>query len=520
MPAFAPLARRLRRFARQQHGAVAPFAILVLGGALMATAYVIDQSRALENTAQLKRATDAAAMAVGNQRLLDDSLSPQQMQQLATSMVQANLGTDLALRDQVTSRDIEVRLQREDTGVSRISVSAAYSAASELLQAPTQRMEVSSTVEVVNRPVEVAIVVPNTGSEEARDIAALRRLIREFSERVLGSRPDGQTWISLVPYSQSVNVYSADDTGRIRRWAAPGALTPVELRSLFRTGYSGLADQRIPDRRANLLCMYRGLALGQNYFWDQPPSGQFKVYYRHDLPENGSPGAPAISWTGPNPDFGQASGVNDTRWMVADKGCPSAALLPLTRDMTRIERRIQEFSTRFNTNYAIAMGWAAVSLSPQMRGTAGWGDARLPLDFNEDGEGDNVKIIVMLANTIGDWMDTDSYNAEVGQVIDGENGTVSANDVAGKRFLSLCSSFRARGLKFHFLGVRPGDPNEFGRVLFDRVAGPGLRLCASGDGSMTFANAINFGDGEAQLRNLLLEIANKIKHERYVRLVD
>lgn len=519
MPPFPRLLSCLQRFTRQQQGAVAPFAILVLGGALMATAYVIDQSRALENTAQLKRATDAAAMAVGNQRLLDDSLSEQQMHQLAADMVQANLGTDLTLREQVGGDSVQVSQQRDGEGVLRITVSARYGAESQLLQAPVQNMQVSSTVEVVNRPVEVAIIVPNTLSEQARDLAALRRLVLEFSKLVLGSRPDGQTWISLVPYSQAVNVYDSEDSGRIRRWAAPGALTPVELRSLFRTGYSGLADQRIPDRRANLLCMYRGLGVGQNYFWDQAPSGQFKIYYRHDLPENGSPGAPAISWTGPNPDFGQATGVNDVRWMVADKGCPAAALLPLTRDMTRIERRVEQFSTRFNTNYAIAMGWGAASLSPQMRGTAGWGDNRLPLDFNASGEGDNAKIIVMLANTTGNWFDTDSYNAEVGQAIDGENSTVSSNDVAGRRFINLCNSFRARGLKFHFLGVRPGDPNDFGRRLFDRVAGPGLRVCAQG-GSMTFANAENFGDGEAQLTSLLREIANKIRHERYVRLID
>lgn len=288
MPALPRLAHCLRRFARQQQGAVAPFAILVLGGALMTTAYVIDQSRALENTAQLKRATDAAAMAVGNQRLLDDSLSQQQMQQLAASMVRANLGTDLALRDSVAADAIRVSQQRDGEGITRLSVSAAYDAESALLDASTQRMQVSSTVEVVNRPVEVALIVPNTLSEQARDLAALRRLVREFSEQVLGSRPDGRTWISLVPYSQSVNVYSAEDSGRLRRWASPAALTPVELRSLFRTGYSGLADGRMPDRRANLLCMYRGLAQGQNYFWDQAPSGQFKIYYRHDLPENGN----------------------------------------------------------------------------------------------------------------------------------------------------------------------------------------------------------------------------------------
>ena len=50
--------------------------------------------------------------------------------------------------------------------------------------------------------------------------------------------------------------------------------------------------------------------------------------------------------------------MNDTRWMVADRGCPHAALLPLTNDLGKIGDRLDQMSTRFNTNHAIAMGWA------------------------------------------------------------------------------------------------------------------------------------------------------------------
>jgi Flp pilus assembly protein TadG len=521
MLATLPLRHRLRQFVRQQHGAVAPVAILLIGGTLLATAFVIERSRAIENNAQLKRATDAAAMAVGNQRLLDDRMTEAQMQALAAGFVRANLGTDRELIDQVDDSTVTVRQQRGEEGKLTITVSASFFANAPMLGAKSQELPVSSTAEVVNRPVEVAFVVPNTLSENDRDIAALRRMTMDFAKQVLGTRPDAKTWISLVPYSQAVNVYDAEDSERIHRWATLTALNPVELRSLFRTGYNGLADRRMPDRRANLLCMYRGLRLGQNYFWDQAPTGQFKVYYRHDLPENGSPGASPISWVGPNPMFGQASGVNDTRWLVADRGCPAAAVLPLTRDLERIERRTEQYATRFNVNYAIAMGWAGMALSPRMRGTAGWGNTELPLDFNADDQGDNTKIIVMLANTTGDWFDTDGYNAEVGEAIDGDGqtGTDGSKDVATQRFVELCRSFRARGLKFHFLGVRPGDPNDFGRKLFDRVAGPGLQVCAA-NGSMTFANATNFADGEAQIRDLLTAIAQRIKHERFVRLID
>lgn len=510
----------LRRFATQQQGAIAPFAILVLGGALLVIAYVIDQGRALENSAQLKRATDAAAMAVGNQRLLDDRMSEAQMQSMASRYVMANLGMDRELREQIGQASVSVSTARSEAGRLSIRVQADFDAQSELFQANTTRIQVASTVEVVNRPVEIALMLPNTNSESAADIAALRRLTRDFARDVIGTRPDARTWVALVPYSQSVNVYDPEDSNRILRWSTPAALRPVELRSLF-TRYAGLNDRRIPDRRANLLCMYRGLGTGQNYYWDQAPSGQFKIHYRHDLVENGSPRAPAISWVGPNPDFGEANGVNDTRWMVADRGCPHAPLLPLTRDLNKIEQRLPMFETRFNVNYAIAMGWAGMALSPQMRGTAGWGDAELPMDFNADNQGDNVKIVVMLANTVGDWFDTDSYNAEVGQAIDGDTEPgEGGKNAARQRFINLCNSFRARGLKLHFLGVRPGDPNEFGRRLFDQVAGPGLLICTQGRDNMLFANATNFRDGEAQIRNLLKEISDKIKHERYVRLID
>ncbi|MFK0093491.1 TadE/TadG family type IV pilus assembly protein [Pseudomonas sp. NPDC090592] len=515
------LRHRLRQFARQQHGAVAPFAILLIGGALLTTAFVIEQSRALENTAQLKRATDAAAMAVGNQRLLDDRLTDAQMQSLAAQFVRANLGTDRELIDQVDAGAVSVQQQRGQDGKLDITVAASFLAQARMLGAKSQQLRVSSTAEVVNRPVEIAFVVPNTDTEGTADLGALRRMTKNFATQVIGTRPDAKTWISLVPYSQIVNVYDANDSNRLRRWATPEALTPIELRSLFRTGYSGLADQRMPDRRAKLLCLYRGLGQGQNYFWDQTPSGQFKIYYRHDLAENGSPGASPISWVGPNPDFGQPTGANDTRWLVADKGCPAAPVLPLTRDINAIESRAEQYATRFNVNYAIAMGWAAMTLSPRMRGSNGWGNNELPLDFNADGQGDNTKIIVMLGNTKGDWFDTDARNAEVGKPIDGDGatGTSGAVRLAAERFVLLCQSFRARGLKFHFIGVRPGDPDDFGRGLFGRVAVPGLQLCAA-NGSLTFANAENFADGEAQIQALLDKIAQRIKHERFVRLID
>ena len=511
--------RRSQAIIARQHGSVAPFLALGLAGALMATAFALDSSFLIDNAAQLKRATDAAALAVGNEYVLDNRTSQQELQQLAFSYVHNNLGMDSELAKAITDDAITLTQTESDNEHVRFQVAIDYQPTSTLLNTGAEPVLVQSTAEVFSHPVEIALMLPNTLSEESADISALRRMGKKFAEELL--QDSNQLWLSIVPYSQSVNIFDANDAGRIQRWARPGALTPIELTSLFRTGkISNLADMRFPDRRANLLCMYRGLAARQNFDWDEPPAGQFKIYYRHDLPENGSPGAPPVSWVGPNPDFGQANGTNDTRWIVADKGCPNAALLPLTNNQNEIDERLDEMSTRFNVNYAIAMSWAAAALSPQMRGATGWGDTRLPLDFDEDNSGKNTKIIIMLANTTGNWFDTDAYNFDADESSDGETGTDGSRQFAQQRFIDLCNSFRQRNLKFHFIGVRPGDPADFGRQLFDQIAGPGLEVCAEDGGSMQFADATNFAEGRPQIESLLDNIIKDIARTNYVRLVE
>ena len=75
----------------RQRGSVAPFMVLALGGALLATAYSIETSRMSNGAAQLKRATDAAALAVTMAYASDQNTD---VQALAERYVQANLGLD------------------------------------------------------------------------------------------------------------------------------------------------------------------------------------------------------------------------------------------------------------------------------------------------------------------------------------------------------------------------------------------------------------------------------------------
>ncbi|QLF95091.1 pilus assembly protein [Pseudomonas sp. ABC1] len=526
---------------RKQDGGIAPFMVLALGGALLATAYSIETSRMTNSAAQVKRATDAAAMAVGKERLGKGGQPLESLQILASRYVLNNLGMDSELGRQLDSDDIVLTEERSEQARIRYRVAVNFQADAELLGSAPEKIRVHSTVEVQPSALEVVLTLPNSGAESAGNLAVLRRLGKRFANQLIQDREDA--WLALVPYSQAVNV-SPDYTNpesrtpagpssrhmlRLSSWAIPAALRPVELTSLFRSGYSGLHDRRIPDRRANLLCMYRGLNIGENYRWDQAPTGQFRIYYRHDLPENGSPGATAINWIGPNPMFGQANGTNDTRWMVADKGCPSAPLLPLTNDMDKIEERLDQMSTRFNTNYAIAMGWSAMALSPAFRGSNGWGlPDGLPLDFKEDG-GDSYKAIVMLVNTTDQrWFDSDAYNTYVAQPLSGSNGTDS---LITQRFASLCDSFRRHQLRFYMIAIGQDEiPNNDlgseGTVVngasdFRRIAGPGLARCTETGNEITYLPGFDFVAAEGQIQARLDKILEEIRQQgSYVRLVE
>lgn len=525
------LARRSR-----QRGASAVLLLLLIGAVVAVGAYSMDGTRMTADAAQLKRATDAAAMAVSQATAQDKKTDVQAM---AEKYVRSNLGMDAAQTANLLAVTLEPVAQGDAKGYR---VSATFRAETSILGRSAD-VTVSSAAVALNKSLEVALTLPNTTSENSTNLAVLRRLGKHFAEKLVENRTDA--WLALVPYSQAVNVSpdytnpttrtprgpSATHQQRLRQWATAGALNPVELTSLFRSGKaSSLADARVPDRRANLLCMYRGLNQGENYFWDRAPGGQFGIYYRHDLPANGSPGADPISWVGPNPLFGQATGTNDTRWMVADKGCPSAPLLPLTNDLDKIGERLDQMSTRFNANYAIAMGWSAMALAPAFRGSSGWNlDKGLPKDFEED-DGNSYKAIVMLVNTTGQrWIDTDGYNFYVG---DGSSslGTEILRTQVGPRFISLCDSFRKRKLRVFVIAIGQDEieNNDLGATgpingasEFRRLAGPGLARCAEKDGDITYLTGFDFAALEGRLQSRLDKILEDLRQQgSYVRLIE
>ncbi|MHC8285487.1 hypothetical protein ACYZUD_01320 [Pseudomonas sp. XS1P51] len=519
------------RTLRRQRGSVYPMMLLVMGGMLLAGGFAVDSVALNSDTSQLKRATDAAALALGRSYSPDEDGSGDQ-QTMAQQYVRANLGLNSAVLANLGT--ITVTSGTSSAGNNTFKVSATLTNVPLVLNTGNRDVTISSTSEVRQVSTEVALALPNTTAENSANLAALRRLGKTFAQDLIGD--SSNTWLSLVPYSQSVNVYDPNQTGRIRSWAASGALNPVELTSLFQSGYGSLADRRMPDRIANLLCMYRGLDRGENYFWDEAPGGRFKVYYRADLAANGSPGAEPISWIGPNPAFGEANGANDTRYLVADRGCPHAQLLPLTNNQQDISARLDKMTASFNVNFAIAMGWSAMALAPEFRGSSGWAlEDDLPKEF-DDGTNERIKAIVFLVNSTDmNWFDSDAYNAYVGESIDGSASTPgSASATTGsinqalitQRFTSLCNSFRAHNLKFYLIvtgsdeSTGDSDSSASGST-FRRVAGAGLAACAEQSADLTYLNGADFVASEGAIQARLESIIEELRQQsNFVRLIE
>ncbi|QCR10253.1 pilus assembly protein [Brenneria rubrifaciens] len=526
------------RFLRQERGAGTAFYVLSTMALLVSAAFIVDTSTSTGDATQIKRATDAAALAVGHQVVIsgneNKAYDPEQMRELAFDYVKANLGLNSKLAEKLTFDKVSLSEGRSDNDYPTYTVTASFTTAPALLQLGESEQEVYSTVEVLNRSTEVALILPNTAKEDRSNLAALRRIGNEFAENLIGAREN--IWLALVPHSQAVSVYDAEHTNRVRQWAESGALNPVELTSLFQSGYGSLADRRMPDRRYDLLCMYRGLNRGDNYFWDEAPTGQFRIYYRYDVNVSNAFERYSISWIGPNPNFGQANGVNDTRSLVVDMGCPYAPLLPLTNDLDKIAARLDEMRTGFNVNYAIAIGWAAMALAPNFRGSEGWDlDDDLPKDFDE-GNGERTKAIVMLVNSSDMlWFDSDSYNAYVGKTIDGcSAGTTTANDgctdeqLITERFANLCASFRERNIRFFMVATgndeaenESNDETIASASAFREVADAGLGGCAEKSTDLTYYNGADFVASESKIRNRLSEINDELHQKSgFVRLIE
>lgn len=510
------LTRALRLFLRDDRGAGAVFYVLGTMALLVTAAFIVDATTATGDAAQIKRATDAAALAVGRQAVVsgdeNNDFDDQQMAELAFDYVRANLGLNAQLAEALSRDKVSVREGRSDNDYPTYTVAVSFRTAPELLRTGDVEQTIYSTAEVRNRSLEVALALPVTVREsfQPADLDVLKRVGKNFAANLIGDSDNA--WLALVPYAVGVNVYDNAVPNRISRWMESGAENADGLVDFKGNAASFIDRRKIPDRIDNRLCLYRGMDVGENFRWEQSPANDFRIAFWH-YPNSDDDSIAGISIDARKFQFtpyntysrGQAvsiAGNDESGQLVVSPACPKTPLLPLTNELTDIDDRLDALrQQRVNTLSKIdfALGWSAMALSPAFRGETGWNlpDDSLPKDFDE-GRNERVKAIVMLIHS-GSYQNT--YGNETRSFV-----------------ARLCSSFKARGLDVYLIATNPSGSyqNAVNSDIRD-----GLTSCFASNLSQLYLSGERFSDEEDEIQARLDAIATELHQKSaFVRLIE
>jgi Flp pilus assembly protein TadG len=109
---LSKIRRSVAQFYRQEQGAGTAFLVLGTMALLVSGAFVVDTLNSTGDAAQIKRATDAAAWAIGNQVVVshteNQTFGEQDMTELAYMYIAHNLGMNTKLSSQITRENITV----------------------------------------------------------------------------------------------------------------------------------------------------------------------------------------------------------------------------------------------------------------------------------------------------------------------------------------------------------------------------------------------------------------------------
>ncbi|MFJ4142785.1 hypothetical protein [Pseudomonas sp. NPDC089734] len=497
---------------RLQRGNVAPFMILATGGLLLASAYAIDLTRMTGNASQLKRATDAAALAIGRANADGDENVTKDPVGFATAYVRQNLGMDAQLLDNLGEVTVEEGRSDDSNPTYRVTATSRHDP--QVSGNASQDLTVHSTAELISKPLEVALAIDSSEIENAMTIGVNSKLhtdaARYFLDRLFGTDANGQPRetkenlrVALVPFSQEVNLYdpqySRANQPRLTDWTAPGALRPEDYGTTllqqygFFKRYGDLRNPQYPDRRARRQAFFRGTNTNRSYEWIPSPA-ESKMQLVAGMIVSSNENMRAVvserrffSLTASNDD-----GVENT--VETDTSIPNAPLLPLEAERSKLDERLDEIRGDWYLQVMPGLVWAGSALSPNWRGSGGWGDNTYPLDFNPDGSGPNRKAIVLLLN----------WNAGIAT----ENQNQNLQD-----FLNICQSFSDNGIEFHAVvqatteltAVPPGiDPVS--------IAADWLTPCTNG-GKRLHVIAGSSSDTTSDFQAAVDSIANELKSQ-------
>jgi len=432
---------------------------------IAAVGLAIDASRAYIVRAQLQKSIDAAGLAAGRVAYTDHALDD------ARAYFDANF-PNAFMSATITSFDINFDDSKENVVVS---VSA---------EMPTTFMQVfgqdsmdvrsSTTIHRDNQGMELALVLDITGSMAGSKIDGLRDAALDLVEILFGNDTENDyLWVSLVPYSATVNIGS----GRTN-WLKPGDPAVISPSDWSPSSWKGCVMARSAPYDGN----------------DTPAAvvsgGQdFESYFYAAGVDN---------------DWDDGSDPPDERWQPGNNatgpnlGC-GTPIVSLTNNKQTLLDAIDDLApwSRGGTTGNLGLSWGWRTISPKWTGL--WGGhtpANYPLPYDEP---QMEKVVIVLTDGQNQFYDWKGHSPNSGKGPHGSDFTAydrldnfadeygeswsinDARDELDDRMADTCAAIKAEGIIIY--SITFGSPDSKARTLF--------RNCASSN-----ANYFNSPDNE------------------------
>lgn len=409
----------LRKFLKNERGAVAPFVALTTFALISAVGAAIDYSRAQMVQTKLTDTLDAAALAAGA------TINTQNYTTVVNNYFNVNFPQGYM---DATVSPVSMTTSQDQSQIALTASASVPTIFMNLVGLDSMTVVAGSEIDRESTGLEIVLAMDNTGSMAGQKLADLKSAATELVNSLFGGKESkSDLWIGLVPFAQAVNVGNSRTSwldGTSFNWGP--------------TSWMGCLDARSGTLEET----------------DNPPTttaNKFKAYYWADNNNYNN-------WINNSGKYNSGIGVT----LGPNKFC-SQAVTPMTNKRTDILNGINSMQARGNTHTNLGAVWAWRMLSPRWRGL--WGgtmDANnLPLDY---GTPKMDKAIVLM--TDGDNTMSNSVRSAYGYLSDGRLGTTSASAAqAGldTRLTTVCNAIKSAGITVY-------------TILFDQTSGNVVNL--------------------------------------------
>jgi len=495
---------RVRAFAGQDRGNVAIFFAATIIPVILAVGAAVDYSRASQVKTALQTALDSTALHLG---LYPESTPLADLTEAAQTFFSANYQGD-------SSAEIgEIKVVRADASLT-LTVDAALDTMF-MGVVDIMDMDIGALSEVVlgGGPIEVAMVLDNSGSMSGSKLSALKDAAQGLVDTLFDGLPPDSTDLSfsLVPFATFVDI---GESHASESW-------------MDRFGTSSIHNENFdtPSNRFDLYdninnVQWEGCVEARPYPHDvrdttpssSDPDTLFVPSFAPDHPDNGGPSWKYFNRYLPDGTKGswkkrQENVAKYAPGVYASPGyfgyaynigpaflCRQSDLTPLTAEQSTISNGISNMVARGNTNIVQGLVWGWRTLSPGDPFTEGRA-------YSDDR---NNKIVILLTDG-QNWLGSvgnpnKTFYSAYGFARAGRLGTTSSSNYVlsqkmNERTAEACENIKAEGITIYTITFN----------LNDSTTKNLMRDCATSS-----ANYFN-SPSTSQLDDVFEEIAKKLK---------